>query len=111
MARGTMAKTNVIKTLEEAFGSNYIGEVDKKIYVWADDGGEKVQIAIALTCPKTFVEADNAATPVVSDNSNTSVPATGWNFDDEPTPVVAKKVEISEEEKKNIADIMARLGL
>ena len=44
-----------------AFGADYIGEQDKKIYVWADDGGERVQIAIAMTCPKTPIAAENEA--------------------------------------------------
>ena len=44
-----------ITKLKEAFGENYIAEVDKKHYVWADDAGERVQIAISLTCPKNFI--------------------------------------------------------
>lgn len=109
MARGANAKINVTNILAKAFGNDYIGEVDKKIYVWADDGGERVQIAIAMTCPKTFVEADNVTTVVPEANS---VPATGWNFEDTPVPVPKKKpAEITQEEKDNIADLMARLGL
>lgn len=54
-ARGSIAKDAVVKRLMEAFGEDYIGEFDKKQYVWANDGGQKVQIAIALTCPKTNV--------------------------------------------------------
>ena len=38
MAKGAVAKENVTKILAEAFGSNFIGEYDKKIYVWANDG-------------------------------------------------------------------------
>ena len=37
-AKGTTAKINVQNKIALAFGSDYIGEVDKKIYVWADDG-------------------------------------------------------------------------
>lgn len=95
MARGNDAKNEVIKRLQEAFGADYIGEVDKKHYVWANENGEKLQIAIALTCPKTFVEA---AAPA-SNKLDFSV----------VTPV--QSVEISEEEKKNLADLMAKLGL
>ena len=54
--KGAAAKEQVIKRISSAFGEDFIGEVDKKIYVWANDNGEKVQIAISLTCPKNFVE-------------------------------------------------------
>ena len=57
MAKGAVAKTNVINKIAMAFGNDFIGEVDKKVYVWADDGGEKVQIALALTCPTTQASA------------------------------------------------------
>ena len=59
MAKGSTAKVNVQNKIAMAFGADYIGEQDKKIYVWADDGGERVQIAIAMTCPKTPIAAEN----------------------------------------------------
>ena len=54
--RGSIAKEKVIQKLKDTFGSDYIGEDNKKYYVWEDDGGERVQIAIALTCPKNMIE-------------------------------------------------------
>lgn len=96
--RGAIAKEKVVEKLAEAFGDNWIGEVDKKYYVWANDGGaDKVQIAIALTCPKTFVEA------------GTSSSGSGdFDFSDE-TPKA--QAEISDTEKENIARLMKELGL
>ena len=41
MAKGTIAKQNVINKIAQTFGADYIGEVDKKIYVWAEENGEK----------------------------------------------------------------------
>ena len=55
MAKGANAKVVVENKIKEAFGNDFIGIADKKIYVWADDGGEKVQVAISMTCPKTPV--------------------------------------------------------
>ena len=55
MAKGAEAKEYVAKKLKEAFGDDYVGEVDKKYYVYAYEGGQKMQIAIAMTCPKTPV--------------------------------------------------------
>lgn len=42
MARGAIAKEEVIRKIADVFGDNFIGEVDKKIYLWANDGGERV---------------------------------------------------------------------
>lgn len=107
MAKGNVAKEAIVKKIAAAFGSDFIGEYDKKIYVWENDGGERVQIAISLTCPKVPIQVD------------TSVSADGgdWDFSDNPatstTIAVASAgpAEITEEEKNNIAELMARLGL
>lgn len=103
MAKGANAKNAVINKIAMAFGTDYIGEIDKKVYVWADDGGEKVQIAIALTCPKNPVETGGVS----------AAPASGWDFSDKAvtasTP--ASKAEITPEEQARIADMMSRLGL
>ena len=107
MARGSIAKESVIKQIQSAFGDKFIGEYDKKIYVWANDGGEQVQIAISLTCPKNPIEI---ATNVDTDGGD-------WDFsDDAPTNTKvavanAGPAEITEEEKANIAELMAKLGL
>lgn len=99
MAKGAQAKINVTNKIANAFGEDWIGEVNKKLYVWADDGGERVQISIALTCPKTPVDAPD----------KNFVPDNDWSEDE--TPPQKKTVEITDEEKKNIADLMERLGL
>ena len=106
MAKGTIAKDLVEKKIQAAFGADYIGTVDKKIYVTAMENGEKVQVAISLTCPKV---------PIVVDNT---VQIGDFNFED-PTPAVVTTnatgafipAEISDEERKTVADLMARLGL
>lgn len=103
MAKGANAKNAVINKIAMAFGTDYIGEVDKKVYVWADDGGEKVQIAIALTCPKNPVEAGGVS----------AAPASGWDFSDKAVTASApaSRAEITPEEQARIADMMSRLGL
>ncbi len=55
MAKGSVAKEKVVEKLKSAFGADYIGEFDKKVYLWADDGGERVQITISMTCHKPFI--------------------------------------------------------
>ena len=107
MARGAIGKQNVINKIKEAFGTDFIGEYDKKIYVFANDGGEQVQIAISLTCPKNPIQVD----------ASVSLDDGDFDFTDD-TPKTSKiavsaapPAEISEEEKKNIAELMAKLGL
>ena len=104
MAKGTIGKQNVINKIKQAFGADFIGEYDKKIYVWTTENGERIQIALSLTCPKVPV--------AISDN-----PTTGdFNFeDDAPNVVVAagayQPAEITKEERERVNDWMKRLGL
>ena len=107
MARGAVAKQQIIDKLAVALGEDFIGEYDKKVYVWANENGERVQIAISLTCPKTPIEI---AATAVEDGGD-------WDFtSDKPKTATiavtnAAPAEITEQEKQNIADLMARLGL
>ena len=72
--------------------------------MWADENGEKVQIAIALTCPKVQVETGAAPTPVVENGG-------GYDWDAAPVGPTSTPAEVSIDEQKNIADLMAQLGL
>ena len=104
MAKGTIGKQNVVNKIKQAFGADFIGEYDKKFYVWTQENGERIQIAISLTCPKVQVAVADA-------------PATGdFNFeDDAPSTVVAagafQPAEISDDERNRVNDLMKKLGL
>ena len=104
MARGAIGKQNVINKIKEAFGADFIGEYDKKIYVYTQENGERVQIAISLTCPKVPVAI--ASTPTTGD----------FNFeDDAPSTVVAagafQPADITPEERARVNDLIRMLGL
>ena len=101
MAKGAIAKEVITKKLKEAFGADFIGEVDKKIYIQAPENGEMVQIAISMTCPKTPIEVSNG--PAVRNGM--------MDFEAEPTLIAPKNTEVSEEERETIQDMMRRLGL
>jgi hypothetical protein len=103
MARGANAKIQVENIIKEAFGENFAGIADKKLYVWADDGGEKVQIAIAMTCPKTNV--DFGETGGFIEPGSTTGAYAGKHIESQPI------VEMTPEEEKNIATLIAKLGL
>jgi hypothetical protein len=105
MAKGAIGKQIVTNKIAEAFGADYIGEVDKKLYVWTVENGERIQIAISLTCPKVMVESGAAPTQVVESGG-------GFDWDAAPVaPVATQPAEISVDEQKNIQDLMAQLGL
>lgn len=88
--RGEGAKNNVVKKIQEAFGEDFVGIKDKKIYVNAIDSpnNEKLQIAITLTLPKTTMD--------------TVVETT--NFEDNPT-------ELSSADRRKVEDLKKILGV
>lgn len=106
MAKGAEAKANVVKKIQAAFGADFIGEYDKKVYVWAQENGEKIQIAISMTCPKNPVGVVN---PAAMDFGG------DLDFENMGASVIAQMnfepAEISDEEKQTVADLMAKLGL
>ena len=105
MAKGNEAKEKLINKIIAALGDNYIGCFDRKYYFNSEENGEKVQIAISMTCPKI----------PVGDVDFNAEPGNSLNFEDmSAAPTAgghAASAEITDEEKKNIAALMARLGL
>ena len=97
MAKGNIAQEYVIDKIKSAFGEDFIGEQDKKFYVWGIEGGEKVQVAISLTCPKN--------------------PIGGMNFDimEVSAPKVEQKseglAEMTAAEQNKIDELMKMLGI
>ena len=118
MAKGNVAKQLVVNRIQKAFGEDFIGEVDKKIYVWSEENGEKMQVALALTCPKVPVSAPTPAKSII-----TPVVTGGvfdvWDFEGmtgvitstSTTASSSGPIVIEENERKNIEDLMKKLGL
>jgi hypothetical protein len=101
MAKGSEAKTNVIQRIQSAFGSDFIGEFDKKIYVWSTEAGERVQVALTLTCPKVPVGAINQSTSLDFENPVVT----------EAAPTVFEPAEFTAKERKTVEELMKALGL
>ena len=92
--KGTNAKIEVENRIRDAFGKDFVGNFDKKLYVWGNDGnGEMVQVCITMTCPK--------------------VPVGETTFDavELTPPEVFKPAEITSEETENIKKLLAEFGL
>lgn len=108
-ARGSEAKEQVIKKIIECFGQEQTFIYDKKLYINTKENGERIQICLTLTCPKTLVGVDLAETTPKLDFSG------GFDFEKmgaaTAAPVEPAPVEITPEEKATVQDLMRRLGL
>ena len=104
MAKGQIAKELVAQKIAAAFGQDWIGEYDRKLYVWANDGGERIQVSIALTCPKVYrgVEETGVSELNFDDEESSDSLTTGQNF---------KPAEITPEEQDTLVELLNRLGL
>ena len=108
--KGQAAKQEVMATILEAFGDNaFMYNDGKEVRVNCTENGEKVQIKIALTCAKVMVEA----------GADNAIPGAGIKKDNTspfPEPLTATAtadtiVEVTDEEKENVAKLMASLCL
>ena len=108
MARGADAKKAIIDRLEKTFGDDFAGVVDGKVYLWAKEGGERLQICLSLTCPKNPIAAGGAPTTTGSLDFGGGLDFEAMGGGD---PLPNKQAEITDQEKKNIEDLFARLGL
>lgn len=95
-ARGTEEKQIVIDKIKEVFPDAF--EYDKVIRIPVGD----VQIKVSLTCAKDNVEP----------GGDNILPGTKVTIKEGEEPVFEKvKIEVSDEEKKNLADLMSALNL
>ena len=103
MPKGAIAKSKIAEKIKNLYGTDYVGESGGKYYVYENDGAEKVQIAISLTCPKNPIGTVDMSS------------AFGDGLDFEAEPVLARTkfepAEITEQEKDNLKALMDRLGL
>lgn len=94
MAKGAESKIKLIEKLKEIYPDAF--EYGKEFRIPFEEDGQRIEIKVALTCAKTNVGGDGVS-EVSEVQSNDAVNATSAA----PT----------EEEKKNISDLMERLGL
>lgn len=98
MAKGNQAKEQITKTIIEALGDNFITIQDKKIYTWADENGERVQIAISMTMPKSQISAPEQSNDWREESSNAA-------------PKSKTPIDISAEDRAAIEKLKKRLGI
>ena len=109
MAKGQAVKQEVMATILETFGDKaFLYNSGKEIRINCSENGEPVQIKVTLTAAKVAVEA----------GEDSAIPGAGIKKDNAspfPEPLENKavdvKVEVTDEEKANVAKLMASLGL
>ena len=103
MARGAVAKAEVLKKIQNSFEGAFLYNDGKELRIPMMEDGEQVQIKVALTCAKDNVEPgqDNAIPGA----------ATNKKIEFENTSVEKKVVKPTEEEVKNVNDLLQALGL
>jgi hypothetical protein len=103
MARGAVAKAEITKNILERFPSSFTYNDGKEIRIPFIEDGEEVQIKVVLTCAKENVSQgqDNALPGAAAD--------TKIEFGQTETPKTI--VTPTEEEKKNVNDLLQALGL
>ena len=101
LAKGAIAKDALIKRFIAAVGKDYAGtENDKDYYFWSVENGERVQIKVSMTCPKTPVEFQGNGGDL--------------NFDDDTTGTAApaaSPVQMSDDEAATLERLMKELDL
>ena len=103
MARGSAAKEAIFKKILETFDGSFMYNNGKELRIpFMEENGE-VQIKVALTCAKDNVSPEGEIE--VAAAASETVPS---NF---PTPSIKKDTEPSDEEKKNVEDLLKSLGL
>lgn len=103
MARGAVAKAEVLKKIQNSFEGAFLYNDGKELRIPMMEDGEQVQIKVALTCAKDNVEPgqDNAIPGAATNNK----------IEFENTSVEKKVVKPTEEEVKNVNDLLQALGL
>lgn len=100
MARGAVSKEKITKTILETFAGSFL--YDKEIRIPMSEDGEIIQIKVVLTAAKTNVESgDDIKIPGIDNNE--------MNFGTEMS--AKEKIEVTEEEKQNVATLLKNLGL
>lgn len=99
MAKGSESKNVVTNKILEMFEGAFI--YGKEIRIPMTENGERVEIKVALTCAKVNVGGGNEG------SMENEAPASAFPS----APISNEITQPTEEEKKNIQELMSKLGL
>lgn len=94
-AKGTESKCIIFNKLREIYPNSFWEDENKILRIPMNEGGNPIEIKVTLTAAKNILGsgAIESAFPIASE------------------PVVEKPVEMTEEEKENVATLLASLNL
>lgn len=98
MARGAESKNIIFNKLLEVFPGSFMYNDGKELRIPMNESGVEVQIKVALTAAKENVTSGAVASAI--EQSAFPAPAE-----------TAPKIEVTQEEKDNIAALLSGLGL
>ena len=102
MAKGQQSKELFYNKILEIFNEAFIYNGGKEIRIPFKEDGKDIQLKIVTTCAKDNVEP----------GGDNILPGTKVTIKEGEEPVFEKvKIEVSDEEKKNLADLMSALNL
>lgn len=108
MAKGGTSKDKLIDALKAALPENWVGMDDKKraVFEFVEDG-EPIQVAVALTCPKVLIPRQGAPSPTITSPSSDA----GAFITADVAAKEKERLEISDEERKNVDTLLSNLGI
>ena len=102
-AKGALAKEEIFAKILEVFEGSFVYNSGKEVRIPWDENGNEVQIKVTLTAAKDMV---SPAGEVMKAAAVAKEEGPVANF-----PAPRKSVEPTEEEKKNVEDLLKSLGL
>lgn len=108
MAKGGTSKDKLLDALKAALPEHWVGMDDKKraVFEFMEDGSS-VQIAISMACPKTLIPRQGAPTPTITSPSSEA----GAFVTADAAAKEKERLEISDEERKNVDTLLSNLGI
>lgn len=103
MAKGAIAKQIVFDGIKKVFPDSFMYNNGKELRINVEEEGNPVQIKVQLTCAKEAVSPEGEVMKAAAAPSETG-PVLNES-------VPTKLAEPSEEEKQNVEDLLAALGL
>lgn len=109
-AKGTLAKKVLIDKIIAVLSEEYVGTADNKYYFAIPENGNKVQVAISMTCPKVELSPDG--TKVAPGKEEGVNFAAFMNPPEMPIGNTGKRemVKPEQEEEDNKKKLLAALG-
>lgn len=101
--KGTESKNIIFTKLQEVFSNTFWEDEGKILRIPLNENGSRVEIKVTLTAAKTNLGGDSIESAF--DNSSSPIVKTTENTNE------TSVLEPTEEEKENVAKLIASLGL